>query len=312
MKINKRESIFTERFRPQTVEDIILPQKMKEKIKQWIKDDEIPNITLVSKQPGLGKTSLAHVLINELETDALFVNLSLDRNIDTLRGKIQGFVSTEGFSDKPKIVVLDEADGTSEMFQKALRGFMEQFTQSARFIITANYKEKLLPAVLNRTQVYDFDEIFNKNKAELIKLTAQRIVNVLKYENISYSKEDLLLIVKNYYPSTRSMLISIQENIVQEGDKKTLKIENINKTENIDEVIIALKKKDYESFRSIVSHLSTPDILFSEINKRIDDFDISKRPQITILNAKYSYQHAFARDQLVNVLAFGAEIIGIL
>jgi replication factor C small subunit len=308
ISVNKQESVFEEKFRPQTVQDIILPQKMKNNINKWIKEDNIPNMLLVSKQPGLGKTSLAHVLINELDTDALFINISLNGNIDTLRGKIQGFVTTSGFSDKHKIVVLDEFDGASEKLQKAMRGFTEEFSKSARFILTANYKEKIIEPLQNRLQIFDFDLIFKEQKEELIKQTAQRVINILKYQNIEYQNTDVIKLVKGYYPSTRSIVKSIQENSV---DNK-LEIVEIKSEKSTDDIINSIKKKDYETFRVQIQDLSTPDILFHEIYKRIEDFDIQKRPQITIIISKYSYQNAFARDQLVNIAAMGAEIIGIL
>ncbi len=310
MNVVQGETIFPEKYRPKKIEDIVLPKEYKEKILQWIQNREIPNMLLISKQPGLGKTSLAHVLINEIKADALFINISLDGNIDTLRTKIQGFVSTVGFEDIPKIVVLDEFDGASEKLQKALRGFTEEFSKSARFILTANYKEKIIEPLQNRLQLFDFDEIFKTNKSELIKEIAKRVVQILKNENIKYTKEDILLLVKSYYPSTRAMLITIQENI--RNNELVLDESKIHISEDIDNIIHSIRAKDYEKFRLQVSNLPNPDILFSELNTRIDEFEIQQRPQITILNAKYGYQNAFARDQLVNVLALGAEIMKVL
>ncbi len=314
MNIVQGESIFTEKFRPQTVEDLVFPDLYKNKIKKWIKDDEIPNLLLVSKQPGLGKTSLAHVLIHETNADALFINISLDGNIDTLRGKIQGFVSTVGFEDKHKIVVLDEFDGASEKLQKALRGFTEEFSKSARFILTANYREKIIEPLQNRLQILDFDKIFKDNKKELIVQIAKRIQSVLTYEKINFDKDTLLALVKGYYPSTRSMLITMQENIQDNTDGKKLVIteDKINQSSDLNNIVKSIKEKNYNEFVNGVKNLPTPDLIYTEIYNRIDDFEITKRPQITILIARYSYQHAFARDQLINVLALGAEIMQIL
>lgn len=310
MNIVQGETIFTEKFRPKTLNDIILPEKMKSKIQTWITNEDIPNMLLVSKQPGVGKTTLAHVLINETQADALFINISLDGNIDTLRTKIQGFVTTSGFSDIPKIVVLDEFDGASQLLQKALRGFTEEFSKSARFILTANYKEKIIEPLCNRLQIIDFDVMFKENKPELIRSTAKRIIQVLKYENISFAKDDLLLLVKSYYPSTRSMLITIQEHI--ENSTLVLSEGDIDKSKDTSKIIAYIKSKDFEKFRKAVQELSTPDILFYELYNSIEDFDITKRPQITILIARYSYQNAFARDAIVNIIALGAEIMQIL
>jgi replication factor C small subunit len=311
MQVNKQETIFTERFRPKTVDDIILPETLKSKIRGWIKDEEIPNLLLVSRMPGLGKTSLAHVLISELETDALFINISLNGNIDTLRNKIQGFVSTSGFSDKPKICVLDEFDGASLQLQKALRGFTEEFSKTARFILTANYKDKIIEPLQNRLQIIDFDDIFQntENKPELVKQTAKRIIDILDYQGIEYKKEDVLKLIKGYYPSTRSMVLAIQENTTPDNK---LEIQDIQQQDTIQDIIQSIKKKDFNTFREQVQNLSNADVLFSEIYKNIDDFDIKVRPQITVIVAKYSYQDAFARDKLVNAVAMGVEIMGVL
>jgi replication factor C small subunit len=314
MNVNKGESIFVEKYRPQTVDDIILPESLKQKVTSWIQEDEIPNLLLVSKQPGTGKSSLAHVLIKETNADALFINISLNGNIDTLRGKIQGFVSTVGFEDKHKIVVLDEFDGASTMLQKALRGFTEEFSKSARFILTANYKEKIIEPLQNRLQVIDFDQIFadKNNKQELVKQTYLRLKNILDHEGISYTKEQLMLLIKSFYPSTRAMIMKIQENLNTETNELELDESKINKSEDIDQIIEYIKNKQYTEYLNSLKLLPTPDILFTELYNRIEDFDITKRPQITILIAKYSYQDAFARDRELNIAALGAEIMSIL
>jgi len=188
MIINSGETIFVEKYRPKTLNDIILPKDLKESIREWIDNDDIPNILLVSKVPGLGKSTLAHVLINETGADSLFINISLNGNIDTLRGKIQGFVSTTGFENKHKIIVLDEFDGASQQLQKALRGFTEEFSKSARFILTANYKEKIIEPLLNRLQIFDFDKIFasKENRKELLQQTFNRLRDILDNEEIEY------------------------------------------------------------------------------------------------------------------------------
>ena len=310
MTVNNKEFLFPEKYRPKTIQDIILPETLKQNIKKWIQDGEIPNLLLVSKTPGLGKSSLAHVLINEIQADAIFINISLDRNIDTLRTRIQGFVSTVGFENKPKIVVLDEFDGASNILQSALRGFIEEFSKSARFILTANYKEKIIEPLQNRLQIIDFDELFKTHKKELLKQTAQRVQEILKYEGINYKKEDLLLLLKTYFPSNRKILISIQEHT--QNDTLHFSENEIKQATEIQDAIQAIKNKDYETYRKIIQELPNPEILFTEIYKKIDDFDITKRPQITIIVSKYSYQSSFARDSLVNIAAMGAEIMNTL
>ena len=159
MTPNYEETLLTERYRPQTIDDLVITEDMRKKIKEWIKEEEIPNLLLVSKQPGIGKTSLSNVLVHEIKTDAKFINMSLEKGIDVIRQTLDGFVTTVGFSDKPKIVVLDEVDGVqSDKFQKSLRGFLENYSKTARFILTANYREKIIEPLQNRFFFYIWDD----------------------------------------------------------------------------------------------------------------------------------------------------------
>jgi replication factor C small subunit len=238
----------------------------------------------------------------------MFINISLNGNIDTLRTKIQGFVSTTGFSDKPKICVLDEFDGASLQLQKAMRGFSEEFSKSARFILTANYKDKIIEPLQNRLHIIDFDEIFQTDKPELVKETAKRIINILKYQEIDYKKEDILKLIKGYYPSTRSIVKSIQQNT----KNSVLEIPDITNESTVKDIIQSIKNKNFNEFRKQVQSLPNSDILFSELYKNIDSFDIKVRPQMTVLISKYSYQDSFARDKLINVVALGVEIMNLL
>jgi len=209
---NDKEYIWIERYRPKNVDDIVLPEDLKLKVKEWIKDGEIPNLLLSGKTPGTGKTSLCHTILNELDADALFLNASLQPNIDILRNKIQGFVSTSSFDGRPKIVVLDEADFlNAQSTQPALRGFIESFSKGARFILTCNFKSKLIEPLRNRLIDVDFDEMSQKNKAEMIKGSFLRAQAVLNAEGVQYTKDDLIWIIKHFYPSSRKIINRLQE-----------------------------------------------------------------------------------------------------
>jgi replication factor C small subunit len=225
----------------------------------------------------------------------------LYNNIDTLRNKIKGFVSSIGFSGS-KIVVLDEADGMSNLLQAALRGFIEEFSGSARFILTANYSEKIIDPLKDRLFIIDFDSLFTKNRQELIKNTAKRLIGILGIEDVEYNREDVLRLIKSTYPSNRALLIklqnSIQDNVlsVQETDEGLL-----------DLALKAILDKDFNGYMKEMNGLSDPSVIFSEVYKNIDSF--SNKSDVIILAAKYSYQDAFARDRLVNSIAFGAELM---
>ena len=165
LSVNKEHIVWVEKYRPKNIDDIILTKETKAMVKSWIESGQIPNLLLSGRTPGTGKTSLCHTLIAEIGADAIFINSRLYPNIDSLRNKIQGFVSTSSFDGRPKIVVLDEADFlNANSTQPALRGFIEQFSKNARFILTANYKTKLIEPIRNRLIDIDFDEMFVQNK----------------------------------------------------------------------------------------------------------------------------------------------------
>ena len=310
MNINENETIFPEKFRPFVLDDIILTESQKERIKEWKENKDIPNLLLVSRSPGLGKSSLAHVLINEFQADVLFLNISLFNNIDTLRTKIKNFVTTVGFSDQigTKFVVLDEADGMSQMLQNALRGFIEEYSSNARFILTANYKEKLIEPLIDRLQVIDFDLMFKEHKSELIKATAKRLIDILKYLGVKYNKDDVIKLVKGTYPSNRKLMVKLQESIYQ----GTLIINEKDNEFVLKNVYDSILDKNFERFRVSLENITDPGVLYDYVYKHIEDFDIKIRPKITILTARYAYQDSFSRDRVVNTAAFGAEMIILL
>jgi len=304
MTVNENENILTEKYRPKTIDDIILPEEMKSQIRTWIKEDSVPNLLLVSRTPGTGKSSLAGVIINELNAEAKFLNLSLNSKIDVLREDIQRFVTTRGFTDTKKIIVLDEIDGVSgnSNIQLALRGFTEEYSKVARFILTANYQNKIIEPLQNRLQIFNFDEIFSQNK-DLAKQIAQRVISILENEGIEYNKKDVIDLIKENYPSTRKILIKIQQNII--GNKLVF---HKTQTTNLDTVLSSLLKKNFDLYRQSINNLS-PEIVFDYLYQNIDKFPKPKIPAVTVLIAKYSYQNHFVTDKTVNLSALGAEII---
>jgi DNA polymerase III delta prime subunit len=308
--INKKEYVWEEKYRPKKLEDIVLPKEMKESIKEWLETSEIPNLLLISKDPGLGKSSLTHVILNELGCDARFINASLERNIDTLRSDIQGFVSTKSFDGKPKIIVLDEADYlNAESTQPALRGFIEQFSKNARFILTANYKDKIIEPLRDRLQTYDFDELFMEHK-ELIKDIYIRSQAILESEKIEYDSEDLKMIVKNNYPRFRSIVKKLQQystNGKLEIHKDTLDIEHV-----LDIVVKNTLNGEFMEMQKNISQILDNNIIYTYIYDNLDKFPIEKHPPIVITLAKYQANDSLVRDKRVNTAACLTEIMGIL
>jgi len=307
---NENEKIFVERYRPKTIKDIVLPKEMKESLLEWKKEGQIPNLLLISKTPGLGKTSLAHVIANELDAEIKFINASLESNIDLLRESIKGFVTTAGWDNRPKIVVLDEADGLNERTtQPALRAFIEEFSKSARFILTANNKNKIIEPLQDRLMDYDFDKMFNENKT-LIKDIYLRCESILEEENIEHNKEDLKYLVKHYFPSQRSIIMKLQQ-------FTTNGILKINRSEmNIDGVLADIRKlvvsKDFEKIRELITEISDPSLIFSNFYDHLDEFEKSKRPGVVLTLAKYQSYDSLVRDRVINVMACLTEMMQFL
>jgi len=310
LSINEKEYLFIEKYRPKNIDDITLIQPLKDKIKEYIKDGEIPNMLFSSKTPGLGKTSLCHVIISELKCEAMFINASMYPNIDTLRNKIKGFAHTGSFDGRPKIVILDEADFlNASSVQTALRGFIEEFSKNCRFILTCNYLDKIIEPIQNRLIKIDFDEMFKKNKQSLDKMMFLRTKDVLENENIQYNQEDLLYLIKHYYPSSRTILNKIQELTINKSlniDKNAIDTDKIT-----DNIISGINTKGVEGFniyRKELSNLSDPSILFGLLYEQIDKYPQEKRPQIIITIAKYGAQDSSCRDRLVNAIACAVEV----
>ena len=311
LSIDEKEFIFVEKYRPKNIDDIVITEEWKNKIRKWIKDGEIPNLLLSSKSPGLGKSSLAHVLINELDAEALFINASLYPNIDILRNKIKGFATTSSFDGRAKIVVLDEADFlNAKSTQPSLRGFIEEFSKNCRFILTCNYKDKIIKPIQDRLINIDFDVLYNYNKLELVKQVFLRTKKILEHENIKFQLEDLKEIVKHYYPSSRSIINKIQEftTPTDAGSILVVNKDNLDSDSLNENIVNSILSKDFEKIKKSIEQLQDPSTVFSLLYESINKFQQPKRPQIIIDIAKYSAWDSQVRDRLVNSVACAVEV----
>ena len=308
LSINPREYLFVEKYRPKTIDDLIVTKVLKEQLRGWIKDGEIPNLLLSSRTPGTGKTSLAYTLINELGADSIFINASLESNIDVLRNKIQGFASTASFDGRPKVIVLDEADYLNDRStQPALRGFIEQFSKNARFILTCNTPSKLIEPLRNRLINIDFDEMFRSNKKELQLATAKRTIKVLENENISYEMEDIKYLARHYYPSNRNILNKVQQ--FTKNGKIEIDREAINTDEQNNILIDSIIGNKFEDVRKQVAKMPDPGTMFLMLFENINKFKAQDRPQIIILIGKYQSYDPHVRDRMVNSTACAVKIM---
>lgn len=304
MTINNKHDIWVERYRPQKIDDLILPEKYLNKFKDFIKNPS--NILLSSINPGTGKTSTMNALIKEGNFESLFINASLENGIDVLRGKIIQFAASESFDGKPKIVILDECDQFTDSAQGALRGIIEEFASNCRFILTCNYITKIIPAIVNRFEVYDFDEVLDRNKQELVPKIFNYLKEILENEKVQFSQEDLVNVIKNYYPSIRGMVACLQKS----NFNNVLSLD-IQKDSDFSEIIEFVKKRDFDKLMKTVYSLTNAD-KFYEFAFRKLEIPNQNKPQTYIILAKYQYQSAFSRDKNLNLAACLMEIASLL
>jgi len=306
MKFNPEHTIWIEKYRPQQTSDLILPPTIKEKFEGYAKNEDIPNLGLWSHNPGTGKTSTATALIKEINGEALFINASMDNGIDLLRSKIQSFASTEAFDGKIKVVVLDEVDNLSQSAQYAFRNLIEAFAMNCRFILTGNFKEKILEPLLDRLENYDFNSF---DKKELIKPMFERLKFILENEKIQYTPQDLVPVINTYYPSLRGMIGALQK--FSNNGVLTVQQSMLDKVDEYNNVLNLIKSKNFDKMINAVNDITNPDNLFTFLYKNVDKFDKNKLPQVIITLAKYQFQSSSVRDKHLNLAACCFELMHI-
>jgi DNA polymerase III delta prime subunit len=302
------EFLFTEKFRPKTIADCVLPDRLKKVFQEYVTKEEIPNL-LLSGTAGVGKTTVARALCDEIGLNYLFINSSEDRGIDMLRTKIMGYASTVSLTGGRKVIILDEADGLTPEAQDALRGAIEAFSSNCTFILTCNFKAKLKDAIHSRCSVIDFT-LRNEEKPIMAGLFFKRLKDILDEEGISYDKNALAKIVEKYFPDYRRTLNELQRFASTGIDAGA--VAQINDLKTIADLVGYLKDKNFGEMRKWITVNS--DIDPSRIFRKIYDGMYSylqpkSIPQCVIILAKYQYQAAFVADQEINLAACLTEIM---
>lgn len=302
MKINENEIIWVEKYRPQLVDDLVLPDIYVNKFKEYIKNPT--NILLYSETPGTGKTSTLNAIIREGEFESLFINASLENGIDVLRNKIANFASSQSFNDKAKIVILDEFDAFSDSGMSALRGFIEEFSSNCRFIITCNYINKVLPAIINRFEVYDFDKVIHSNTQEMVKKIFSRLKYILDNEKIKYDDKDIITIINGFYPSIRGMIGQLQKSVFN----NEIKLLDFSVSKTFEFILEKIKTRNYDELLKSIYNLHNPDSFYTWMFKNIENAEMKNRPQIITILAKYQFQASSVRDKNLNLAACCTEL----
>jgi DNA polymerase III delta prime subunit len=304
------EFLYVEKYRPQNIEDTILPQRLKDTFKEFVKQGEVPNLMLCGSA-GVGKTTVAKALCNELGADYIVINGSDEgRLIDTLRTKIKNFASTVSLGGGSKVVILDEADYISaDSVQPALRNFIEEFSSNCRFIFTCNYKNRIIPPLHSRTTVIDFT-LTPKDKQTLAAQFHKRLCEICTAEGIKYDDQVLVELIIKFFPDFRRCINEVQRYGVS-GEIDTGLLSTLNE-EKLTPLINMIKDKNWSGMRKWVGQNSDND--FNTLYRKLfNALEVSLEPQsipaAVLLIADYQYKSAFAMDSEINFVACLTEIM---
>ena len=301
--------LWVEKYRPQTVDECILPEELKSTFKQFVVNKEIPNL-LLSGNAGTGKTTIAKAMLKELGCDYITINGSMNGNIDTLRTEIQAFASTVSLVGGRKYVILDEADYLNpQSTQPALRNFMEEFSSNCGFILTCNFRNRIIDPLHSRCAVIDFS-IPSSEKPRVATEFFKRVKSILSGETIEYDEKVVAAVIKKHFPDFRRVLNQLQRYSAR-GCIDSGLLSDVDDV-SIDSLIQHLKEKNFTKMRTWVGENldNDPQQIFRKIydtsTKHIKDTSI---PKLVVLIGEYQYKAAFVADPEVNLVAFLTEVM---
>ena len=302
------EVLWVEKYRPKSIDDCILPTSLKETLSEMVDKKEIPNL-LLSGGPGVGKTTVAKEMLESLNCDYIVINGSMNGNIDTLRNEIKDFASTISFTTTRKFVILDEADYlNAQSTQPALRNFMEEYSKNCGFILTCNFKNRIIDPLHSRCSVVEF-KIDKNDKPKLAAKFMKRVDHILTSENVKYDKKVVAEMIMNYFPDWRRVINELQRySVVGEIDVGILS--NFG-DDSINKLIGFLKNKQFENMRKWVgeNEIDTTSLfrkLYDLSSKVMKNTSI---PQLAITLADYQYKAAFVADHEINLVACLTEVM---
>ena len=305
------EFLLTEKYRPQVIDDCILPDETKKTFKEFVEKGEIPNL-LLAGPPGIGKTTIAKALCNELGADYYVINGSDEgRFLDTVRNQAKNFASTVSLtgSSKHKVIIIDEADNTGNDVQLLLRANIEAFYNNCRFIFTCNYKNKIIEPLHSRCAVIDFS-IKGKQKVQLAGSFFQRVKTILDLEKIEYDQKVLAELINKHFPDFRRVLNECQR--YSTGGKIDAGILASFSDVSVKNLIGYLKEKNFTEVRKwVVDNLDNdPGVVLRRVYDTLYESLVpGSIPAAVLVIAKYQYQIAFVADQEINLLAALTEIM---
>ena len=300
-----KHSLWVEKYRPSSLENYIGNDHLKSKVSVYLESGDIPHLLLFGRA-GTGKTTLAKLLVNNIDCDYLYINASDENSVDVVREKVKNFASTLGFKDM-KVIILDECDYITPNAQAALRNLMETFSKNCRFVLTCNYVERIIDPIQSRCQSF---QIIPPDRKQV----AQHLANILNNENVQYDIKDIATIVNGGYPDVRRVIngaqrqvvngnLVIDENTITQNDYKT-KVLEIMKTQD--------KKSSFQNIRQLIADSKVTDFsdLFRLMFDTIDDWGQGHIAECILILSKYQQSDAIVVDKEINIMAMFVELIG--
>jgi DNA polymerase III delta prime subunit len=297
-----------EEYRPKIIDDCILPSSIKKTFLEFVEKNELPNL-LLSGGAGVGKTTVARALCEELDRDYMIINGSEESGIDVLRTKIKSFASTVSLQGGQKVVILDEADYLNpQSTQPALRGFIEEFHNNCRFIFTCNFKNRIIEPLHSRCSVIEFK--INGGRQKLAEQLLDRCGDILKDQQVKYEKKVIAELIMKHFPDNRRVLNELQRYSVS-GTIDSGILVNLSEI-SLKELILHLKDKEFTKVRKwVIDNIDNePAKIFRKVYDHLYTYlDPSTIPAAVIIIGEYQYKSAFVADQEINLLACLTEIM---
>lgn len=301
--------LWVEKYRPQTIEECILPSELKQTFQQFVDNEEIPNL-LLTGTAGVGKTTIAKAMLEQIGCTYMMINGSEESGIDMLRTKIKNFASTVSMDGKRKYVILDEADYLNpQSTQPALRGFIEEFSRNCGFILTCNFRNRIIEPLHSRCSTVEF-RIPNAEKPQLAMGFMKRVQYILENENVKSDERVVAELINKFFPDWRRCLNELQRYSAT-GNIDAGILVNLSDT-SIKELVSFIKDKDFKSCREWVVHNLDNDPhriyrrVYDSLSGNVPDSAI---PHCVLILGNYSYKSAFVADQEINLLACLTEMM---
>jgi len=301
--------LWVEKYRPRSIDSAILPPTLKTTFQQFVDQKNIPNLLLTGRA-GIGKTTVARAMLEELQCDYIIINGSMNGNIDTLRSEIKDFASSISFSGGRKYVILDEADYLNpNSTQPALRNFMEEYSRNCGFILTCNFKNKIIEPLHSRCSVVEF-KIDKEDKPKMASLFYKRVCNILEQESVNYDQKAVIEVITKFFPDWRRVLNELQRYSAT-GKIDSGILVNFSE-ENLKGLVELLKAKNFTEVRKWVAENNDLDqaVFFRKLYDTASHYlKPNSIPQLVITLADYQYKAAFVADHEINILACLTEIM---